>query len=225
MTMALIGCPFCRELFTEGEADHCPVCGVPLKPVDRLPASYEERVALAAELAAIAPEDRQVPFWYWRRGRGALVALAVLGLFAFFLPWVTLHKPDEITYTGLTLARVRGGWFFGAAAAWLVTIPLVVTRRTVYKMRGVRIITATFAAMSVVETAQLLLLPPRGGHLLPVDYDWGIGLWASLGIGVLGVLVAARLGGSIEDIDVREFIAEKDLAPLSPDESDERTLH
>src|SRR5260221_5614995 len=56
--MSLIGCPFCRELFTEGEADACPVCGVPLRPVEKLPLSYEARVALATELAAVPPEDR-----------------------------------------------------------------------------------------------------------------------------------------------------------------------
>ena len=62
--MALVGCPFCRELFAEGEAQACPVCGVPLAPVAKLPLSYEARVAMAAELSQVPPEDRQVPWTY-----------------------------------------------------------------------------------------------------------------------------------------------------------------
>lgn len=222
--MALIGCPFCQELFPEGEATTCPVCGVPLRPAEKLPPSYEARVALAAELAAVPPEDRVVPLWYYRRGRGPLVLIALGGLAAFLAPWVRLHKPDEIVYSGLALARARGGWFFGAAAGWFVMLPLVVTRRTVYKMRGVRIITAMFAALSVVETAQLLLFPPHGGRYVPLDFDWGWGLYASLVLGVLGVAVAARFGGRLDDIDAQEL--EKGPGPeLSPDESTDRTLH
>jgi hypothetical protein len=222
--MPLIGCPFCEELFPEGEATACPVCGVPLRPVDKLPATYETRLAQAAELAAVPPEDRVVPWWYFRRSRGALVLVAVGGLAAFFAPWIRLYKPDEIVYTGLSLAHARGGWFFGAAAGWFVMIPLVVTRRTVYKMRGVRIITAMFAGLSVVETAQLLVFPPHGNRYIPVAFEWAWGLYASLALGVLGVILGARFGGRIDDIDTNELVQE--AAPdLSPDRSHERTLH
>lgn len=222
--MALVGCPFCHELFPEEETTACPLCGVPLHPVEKLPASYEARVAAAAELAAIAPEDRTVPLWYWRRSRGALVLVAVLGLSAFFLPWVELSSPDEIVYSGLDLARARGGWFFGAAVGWFVMIPLVISRRTVYKMRGVRIITAMFAALSVVETFQLLMMPPRGHRYVPVVYEWREGLYATLVLGVVGVFFAARFGGRLDDIDVREFAKEAEQ-DLSPDTSEERTIH
>ena len=222
--MPLVGCPFCRELFPEGEAETCPVCGVPLKPAASLPMSYEARVALAAELAAVAPEDRTLPFFYFRRSRGALLVVAVLGLLAFFAPWVELHSPDEAILSGYTLARARGTWFFGCAIGWFVMIPLVITRRTVYKMRGVRIITAMFAALSVVESAELLLRPPHGNRFVPISFEWGYGIYATLALGVLGVALGARFGGRVDDIDVRE-VAPKSLADLSPDESEERTLH
>ncbi len=222
--MSLIGCPFCRELFTEGEADACPVCGVPLRPVEKLPLSYEARVALATELAAVPPEDRVVPWTYWRRGRGALLLVAALGLVAFFAPWIQLHRPDEIVLSGFDLARSRGTWFFGAAIGWFVMIPLIVTRRTVYKMRGVRIITGMFAALSVVESAELLIRPPHGGRFVPISFDWGWGLYGTLVLGVAGVALAAGFGGRVDDIDARELIPAP--APeLSPDESEERTLH
>jgi len=92
--MALVGCPFCRELFPEEESEHCPVCGMALRPVEKLPPSYEARVAMAAELAQIAPEDRTLSLFYWKRGRAALAVIAVLGLVAFFQPWVMLTLPD-----------------------------------------------------------------------------------------------------------------------------------
>jgi hypothetical protein len=222
--MALVGCPFCRELFAEGEAEACPVCGVPLAPVGKLPLSYEARVAMAAELAAIPPEDRKVPWTYFRRSRGALVVVAIAGLIAFFAPWVKLHSPEEVVYRGFDLARARGTWFFGCAIGWFVMLPLVITRRTVYKMRGVRIVTALFAALSVAESVQLLLRPPHGNRLVSISFEWGWGIYATLVLGVIGVVLAARFGGRLDDIDTRELLPEP-LAKLSPDESEDRTLH
>jgi hypothetical protein len=222
--MPLVGCPFCRELFTEGEAQTCPVCGMPLAPVGKLPMSYEARVALAAELAEVPPEDRTVPWTYWRRQRAALIVVALAGLAVFFAPWVELHRPDELILSGYDLARARGTWFFGGAIGWFVMIPLVLTRRTVYKMRGVRIITAMFAALSVVESSELLLRPPHGSRFVPVSFDWGWGLYATLALGIVGVVCGARFGGRIDDIDARELLPAP-LADLSPDESEERTLH
>jgi hypothetical protein len=186
--------------------------------------SYDARVALAAELAAVAPEDRVVPLLYWRRSRGALVLVALAGLAAFFAPWVELTRPDEIVLSGYDLARAKGTWFFGGAIGWFVMVPLVITRRTVYKMRGVRIVTGMFAAISVVESAQLLLHPPRGNTYVPVAFEWGWGLYATLVLGIVGVALAARFGGRVDDIDVREFSTAPETE-LSPDESDDRTLH
>jgi hypothetical protein len=222
--MSLVGCPFCRELFPEGEAKACPVCGVPLQAIEKLPPSYEARVAQAAELAATAPEDRTVPWLYYRRGRGALVLIAIAGLLAFFAPWVEMHRPDEVVFSGYHLARARGAWFFGGAIGWFVMLPLVITRRTVYKMRGVRIVTCLFAALSAVESAQLMLMPPHGSRFAPLVFDWGPGIYATLVLGILGVLVGARFGGRLDDIDVHEL--EQAHSPdLSPDASHERTLH
>ena len=222
--MSLVGCPFCRELFKEGEAEACPTCGVPLAPVHKLPPSYEARVALAAELAATAPEDRLVPWWYYRRGRAALILVALAGLAAFFSPWIHLYKPDELTYTGYHLARARGGWFFGGAVGWFVMIPLVFTRRTVYKMRGVRIVTATFAAVSAVEVGMLLLFPPHGNRFRVLEFEWGYGLYLTLALGIVGIILGARFGGRVDDIDTRELAPEPE-PDLSPDHDDSRTIH
>lgn len=222
--MSLIGCPFCGELFPRGEGPVCPVCGVSLRPVDKLPLSYEARLAIAEELAATPPGDRRVPWWYFRRGRGALVLIAVVGMIVFFAPWVELHRPDEISLSGYAIARSRGAWFFGGVIGWFVMIPLVVTRRTIHEMRGVRIITTTFAALSLLEALQLFMYPPRGSRYVPVSFDWGFGLHATLLLGILGVLVAVRFGGRTDEIRAEELEPELDAA-LSRHESNERTLH
>jgi len=120
---------------------------------------------------------------------------------------------------GYDLARARGTWFFGCAIGWFVMIPLVLTRRTVYKMRGVRIITAMFAALSVVESAELLLRPPHGSRFVALSFDWGWGVYATLALGVAGVALGARFGGRVDDIDAGELLPSK-LAELSPEESD-----
>lgn len=202
----------------------CPVCGVALRPIDKLPPSYDTRLALAEELSATPPGDRLVSWWYFRRGRGALAAISVLGLIAFFVPWVELHRPDDITLSGYALARSRGAWFFGGAIGWFVMIPLVLTRRTIREMRGVRVITALFAALSVVESLQLFMYPPRGSRYIPVSFDWGFGLHATLVLGALGVLCAARFGGRTDQLDSLELLQEPD-ASLSRDREDEPTLH
>src|SRR5215472_6303561 len=37
--VAIVACPFCREMFEEGEAERCPVCGMQLQPFEKLPPS------------------------------------------------------------------------------------------------------------------------------------------------------------------------------------------
>lgn len=222
--MPLVGCPFCRELFPLDEASLCPVCGVPLRPVEKLPLSYEAQLALAEELAATHPADRRVSFWFVRRGRGALLAIAVLGLVAFFLPWVELHLPDELSLSGYSIARTRGAWFFGGPVGWLTLIPLVLTRRTIHQMRGVRVIAAAFSGLSVIEVVQLLTNPPRGGRYVPVAFEWGPGLHATLALGLAGVLVAARFGGRVDDVDERELRPQPEPRG-STDIDEDRTLH
>ncbi len=39
--MGLLACPFCREMFEEGEAKTCPVCGMALTEFAKLPPSIE----------------------------------------------------------------------------------------------------------------------------------------------------------------------------------------
>ncbi len=220
----LLACPFCRELFSDDEHQDCPECGVALKPMEQLPPSLDALADEAEEGMITAPEDRRLPFGYLGRGRGALVLIALLGLAAFFTPWVTLHRPEEFVFRGFDIARGRAGWLWGGAVAWFVMIPLVLTRRTIYAMRGVRIVCALFAAMTLGEVIMLLALPPSSSsRYVTFNFSWDWGLYASGIISAIGVVVAARFGGRLDDIPALPW--QDKQARVHQETSDGETLH
>ncbi len=219
----LLACPFCRELFERDEAKLCPHCEVDLRPLDKLPPSAEAIAEEIAEGEYVPPEDRTMPWTYAGRGRAALVLLAVAGLAVFFAPWVDMSKPNDILISGFDLARGRAGWLWGGAVAWFVMIPLVLTRRTIMKMRGVRIITVLFAAMTLGEVIMLWSLPPQGHRLVPVDFTWGWGLYASFLVSALGVYFGARFGGKLDDLKAAPW--QSDDGSIHVDRSDGQLLH
>jgi hypothetical protein len=198
-----LACPFCRELSSPGEHVRCPACDVELVPLEKLPPSREalEEEALRGE--AVAPEDRVLPASYFGRGRGALLVLGMLGLLCFFMPWVEMRRPEIVSISGYDLARARAGWLWGGAVGWFILLPLVWTRRTIYKMRGVRIICATFAAMTLLEAGMLIAMPPAGSQHGTVDFSWGWGLYASALIAALGVYFGSRFGGRAEPLEAQ----------------------
>ncbi len=224
---ALRACPFCRKLFTSGEAATCPDCDVALVAMSQLPPSLDA-LEEDAELGQVTfPENQPLPTLYMGRGRGALLALSALGLFAFFLPWVELTAPESVVYSAFDLARGRAGFLWGGATAWLVMIPLVITRRTIARMRGVRIVTVMFAAMTFTEAMMLWLMPPHRG-VTPLELHFRYGLFVSGALSLVGVAVATRFGGSLDNLpkfllDTREV---PDPAPSAPSESSAgQTLH
>ncbi len=224
---ALQACPFCRKLFTVGEARLCPDCDVALVGMSQLPPSLDMIEDEAEQGKITLPEDQPLPTSYLGRGRGALIVLSLLGLASFFLPWVDLVRPETVTYSAFDLARGRAGWLWGGVTAWLVMIPLVLTRRTISRMRGVRVVTVMFAAMTLTEALMLWLLPPHRG-LTPLEIHFRYGLFLSAAISAVGVAVAARFGGSLDNLP--KFLLDT-TAPASPTEplanetSDGRTLH
>ena len=223
---ALRACPFCRKLYTSGEAATCPECEVALVPMSQLPPSLD---ALAEEEPGqlVFPENQPLPATYMGRGRGALLALSALGLFAFFLPWVELTAPETVVYTAFDLARGRAGFLWGGATAWLVMIPLVITRRTIARMRGVRVVTVMFAAMTFAEALMLWLMPPRRG-MVPLELHFRYGLYLSGAISLVGMAVAARFGGSLDNLpkfllDTRE--SPEQAGSVTSESSAGQTLH
>lgn len=196
--MALLACPFCRELFQEGERGSCPVCAVALVAFEKLPPSAE---ALQEDLP-VEPQHELLPATYLGRGRGLLAALALAGLVAFFLPWVDLTMPDVVALSGFALAQ-RLGWAWGAGVAWFILVPTVLSRRSIFQMRGARVAAAFLAAVPGTTVAILLARPPHGTRGVPVHFTFGLALYATLGMSVLALGVAALLGGRADDIRVR----------------------
>jgi hypothetical protein len=224
---ALRACPFCRKLFTSDEGKSCPECEVALVDLNQLPPSLDALEEDAERGQLIFPENQPLPATYMGRGRGALLLLSGLGLFAFFLPWVELTAPELAVYSAFDLARGRAGFLWGGAVAWLVMIPLVITRRTIARMRGVRVVSVLFAAMTLSETMMLWLMPPRRG-LAPLELHFRYGLFLSAAISVVGMLIAARFGGSLDNLP--KFLLDTRQAAPGPqatieDSSHGQTLH
>ncbi len=195
----LVACPFCRDLFAPGERNACPVCGVTLVPLDRLPPSAD---AIAEDGVPHQPEFDPLPPWYPGRGRAALTALALAGLVAFFLPWVDVTLPDIITYSGCALAR-RLGWAWGAGVGWFVLLPTVASRRSIAQMRGARVAAAFLAAVPGVTAALLLARPPHGSHGVPLRFAFAGGIYATLVLSAMALGFAVFFGGRVDDIRLR----------------------
>jgi hypothetical protein len=195
--------------------------------MNQLPPSLDALEEEAEQGQLTLPEDQLLPTSYLGRGRGALIALSLAGIVAFFLPWVELTSPESVVYSAFDLARGRAGFLWGGFTAWLVLIPLVLTRRTIARMRGVRIVTIMFAAMTFTEVLMLWLLPPRRG-ITPLELHFRYGLFLSGAISLLAVGVAARFGGKLDNLpkfllDTR-VVAPSGSASVS-ETSEGRTLH
>src|SRR5262245_26999233 len=95
--VGLLACPFCREMFEEGEADKCPVCGMSLRPFESLPLSHD---AANEDDVPPQPELEPMPLWYLGRGKGVLAALAAVGLGLFLLPWIRVTLPYVAAHSG-----------------------------------------------------------------------------------------------------------------------------
>ncbi len=190
--------------------------------MENLPESLD---VAADELEAgeiVLPEQRRLPWNYFGRSRGALLLIALLGLGLFFAPWVELRMPEFSVRSGYDLARGRAGWLWGGAAGWLVTLPLVWTRRTIQRLRGVRLVTALFASMTLVEAGMLLSTPPQAQHHMPLEIVWRWGIYASLLTSIAGIATALRLGGTLQHLPrIVTDIASSDPGQTSSGE----TLH
>jgi hypothetical protein len=196
----LVACPFCRELFDRAEAEQCPLCEIALQPLHRLPPSHDEVEREAARWERARPEGRRLPLSALGRGRGALLAIALASLLAFFAtPWVAFTAPHAQTRTGFSLATGPLGFLWGGAVAWLGSIALGASRRTIAQMRGVRAILMAFAAMTGSELTVLLAMTPGTSRHVYVAYEWAWGAYVALGLSVLGVMVAARFGGPLPE--------------------------
>lgn len=189
-------------MFEAGEARTCPECGLTLTALSKLGPSYDAEILDPAE--PIPPHMETLPWTFLGRGRGLLLALAILGLASFFAPWVHERAPELRTLSGFDLAR-KLGWLWASGVAYFVMIPLVLTRRSIDRMRGARLAVVFLAAIALLSAVMRLAIPPPPTSVLrPVRFSWGIGLYVSGIISLCSLLAAARFGGRLDDIPTQE---------------------
>lgn len=197
MPAGLTACPFCRQMFDAGEAQSCPDCGLGLKELAKLPPSYDAAIEYPEE--PIPPHMETLPWTYLGRNRGLLLLFAVAGLAAFFAPWIRETAPDLQTMSGYGLA-LKSGYFWAPAVAFFVMIPLVVTRRSIYKMRGARVAVAFLAGMVIVAVGIRLGFTPKSTAYRPARFEWAWGLYATGLIAIAALLAAFKFGGRLDDL-------------------------
>jgi hypothetical protein len=196
--MALVACPFCREMFEEAEAKECPVCGMSLVAFEKLPPSVEaEQDGIAVE-----PHHELLPWTYLGRNRGLLALIGLVGMVVFMLPWVHVVLPDNYTFSGFDLSR-KLGWSWAAGVAWLVLVPTVLSRRTITQLRGARVAAAFLSAVPFVTTAILYLRPPHRG-IVPLTFFYDPAFWVTMALSLTAFVLSIRLGGRLDDIKVRK---------------------
>jgi hypothetical protein len=194
--VSLVACPFCREMFQQGEAESCPVCGMALTAFEKLPPSIEA----SEDGVPPMPEFEPIPWTYPGRGRAALFVLALAGVALFFLPWIQMTLPATRAISGFLLAK-NLGWSWGALVAWLVLVPTVLSRRNIAQLRGARVAAAFLALVPAMTAAILLAFPLRNSVVhVRFTYDWA--LYATLGVSLVAAFFGARLGGRVDDIRV-----------------------
>ena len=192
----LVACPFCREMFEKGEARSCPECGLALRPLEDLPKAK----VIGGEVEEVPPDEEILPWTYAGRGRGPLLLVAVLGVLAFvFLPWVHEKAPELIDLSGPQIAS-HLGWMWAPLVAWLVMIPLVLSRRSVFRMRGARVAVGFLAGMSLVTVVVRMAFKPAPNRIDPHIIEWGSGMYVTAGLALVAIGLAFVFGGRIDEL-------------------------
>ncbi|EYF02360.1 hypothetical protein [Chondromyces apiculatus] len=190
----LEACPFCRQLFKPGEVSTCPECDLPLADLSRLPPSHDAQ-HLDPDLPE-PPHHQTLPWTYPGRGRALLLILALLGLIAFFVPWVHETAPELRDLSGFDLAR-RLFWMWAPPIAFFVMIPLVLTRRSIHRMRGARLAIALLATTALLTVVLRVGFTPPTTTLRPVRFTWGAGLYATAALAIATLAASVRFGGRL----------------------------
>lgn len=201
MSAGLTACPFCRQMFDASELTSCPDCGLALKDLTKLPPSYDAQIEYPEE--PIPPHMETLPWTYLGRNRGLLLLLCLAGISAFFAPWIHETAPEIRTLSGYGLAQLRG-YFWAPAVAYFVMIPLVITRRSIYKMRGARVAVAFLAGIVITTVAVRFGFTPTGSHLRPVQIEWAWGLYVTGLVALASLAAAIGFGGRLDDLPTRK---------------------
>lgn len=189
--VALLACPFCRELYAATEAEVCPMCALPLTAAHKLPkAQGFDPTDLEAPLDEA---DELVPFTSLGRGRGPLALAGALGIGLFFLPWIDLTFPMVAQLSGFDLSQ-RLGWTWAVPAAWFVLVPVVLSRRTARKMQSARVAAGMLAFFPGLAALTLLRNPPKGSHGIHPELSFLWPMYGTIALSALAVVAAACFG-------------------------------
>lgn len=197
----LVACPFCRQMFPGNEAKSCPDCGIGLEDMAKLPPSYDAQLEYPEE--PLPPHMEPLPWAYPGRNRAVLLVIAVLGLLAFFAPWIRESVPDVRELSGRDLAEA-GSYYWAPGVAWFVMIPLVVTRRSIHRMRGARFAMGFLAAIVLTTVGARFGFTPTSSKLRPAHWEWMWGLYATGILSVAGLIAAIGFGGRVDDLPTKQ---------------------
>lgn len=201
----LLCCPFCRDLYTKDDGvERCPDCSVDLVPFQEVAPSPETQLEQEALLEQTPAAWRQMAFLDLSKGRGLLLLLALLGLLSYALPWFSQTLPETRVLSGFQLARTHVGWLWGGAVGWFILIPLVISRRSIAAMRGVRMISAVFASLTATEVLVFVNITSSRQSQIIVQFAWEWGIWVSCFISALGACIAVTFGGPQPEADQSE---------------------
>jgi hypothetical protein len=151
----------------------------------------------------IPPHMETLPWTFVGRNRLLLVAIALIGLACFFAPWVNETAPEIRDLSGFWFAR-KLAWMWAPGVAFFVMVPLVVTRRSIFKMRGARVAVGFLAAIVLVTVAIRIGFTPRPSPLRPVRFEWAWGLYATGAAGLAALVAALGFGGKLDDVPTNE---------------------
>lgn len=197
--VALIACPFCREMYEEGEERLCPVCGVALQRFDKL-APRPENLLEEGE-APPEPEYENLPFTYLGRNRGALLAVAAIGFALFFFPWaIYTLAGDRDTYTGAELAGSMKQLWVGCVC-WFLMVPAVLSRRSIMKMRGARVALASLSVMPGI-LAVSVIVNRHSDAWETQEVAWAT--YATVAASVVALALSFGFGGKVEGASPRK---------------------
>lgn len=182
-------------MFRAGEAEVCPACGLALEPLAKLGPSYDAQIESDWPSE---PEWEPLPFTYVGRGRAALMLASAIGAILFFLPWIRETAPDLVDLSGYDIAH-RLGWLWACLVSWAMLVPILLSRRSVMRMRGARAAVSLFCAIPLIGALVLLSVPPRppSNIRFPFAFHFGYGLYGTIVLALLALPFAVSFGGRV----------------------------
>ena len=138
-----------------------------------------------------------------------MLAIAAMGAASFFGPWLVQAAPEIRTWSGVQFAQ-RLGWLWGAGLVWPVIAALVVTRKTIRQMLGVRLALCIFFSVPLTTVIARIAIAPTKSPYVTLHYEWGWGMYLCAAVAAVGMITAWRFGGSRIDVTTTQDLRSHD---------------